>query len=57
MGAILDQVGKIGDYDIDAEQLGFGEHKPGVDNDDVVAPANGHAVHAELAESTQRYNL
>ncbi len=34
-----------------------GNMSPGVDDDDVVAPANRHAIHAEFAESTERYNL
>ena len=34
------------------EQLGFGEHESGVDDDNVIAPANRHAIHAEFAEST-----
>ena len=51
------QIGDVGDDDVDAEQFGFGEHEPGVDDDNVVAPANGHAVHAEFAEPTERYDL
>src|SRR5664280_1167009 len=57
MSAILDQVGNIGDDDVHAQQLGFREHEPGVNDDDVVAPANGHAIHAEFAESAEGYNL
>ena len=57
MSAVLDQVREIGDDNVDAKQFGFGEHESGIDNDDVIAPANGHAVHAEFAESTERYNL
>ncbi len=55
--AVLEQVAEIGDDDVDAEQFGFGEHQPGVDDDDVVAPANGHAIHAEFAEPAERNNL
>ena len=47
--AVLDQVGDVGNNDVDAEQLGFGKHQAGVDDDDVVTPANGHAIHAEFA--------
>ncbi len=57
VGTILDQVGDIGNNNVYAQQLGFGEHKPGVNDDNVVAPANGHAIHAEFAESTEGYNL
>ena len=55
--AVLDQIGDIGDDDVDAEQFVFGEHQPGIDDDDVIAPADGHAVHSELAESAQRHYL
>ena len=51
--AILKQVGDVGNDDVDAQQLGFREHEAGVDDDDVVTPANGHAVHAEFAETAQ----
>ena len=51
------QVGDVGDNDVHAQQLGFGEHESGVDDDNVVAPANGHAIHAEFAESAEGYNL
>ena len=50
MLAIFEQVRNVGDDDVDAQQLGFGEHQAGVDDDDVVAPADGHAVHTELAQ-------
>ena len=49
MLAIFEQVRNVGDDDVDAQQLGFGEHQAGVDYDDVVAEADGHAVHTELA--------
>ena len=55
--AVLDEVADVGDDDVDAEQLFFGEHQAGVDDDDVVAAAEGEAVHAELAESAKRDNL
>jgi len=47
--AIFKKVGDVGDDDIDSEQLRFGKHQAGVDDDDVVAPAQRHTVHAELA--------
>ena len=55
--AVLDEIGDVGDDDIDAEQFGFGEHEAGVDDDNVVAPANGHAVHAEFAEAAEGNDL
>ena len=48
---ILDEVGDVGDNDVDAEELGLGKHEAGVDDDDVVFIAEGETVHAELAES------
>ena len=54
MLAIFEQVRNVGDDDIDAQQLGFREHQAGVDHDDVVAEADGHAVHTELAHPAQR---
>ncbi len=54
MFAIFQQVRNIGDNDIDAQQFGFGEHQAGVHYDDVVAKADGHAVHTELAHPAQR---
>jgi hypothetical protein len=55
--AILKQVRNVGDNDVDAQQLGFGEHESGIDNDDVIAIADGHAVHAELAHAAQRNDM
>jgi hypothetical protein len=55
--AVLDQVGDVGDDNVHAEQFGLGKHEAGVDDDDVVAPANGHAVHAEFAEPAEGNNL
>ena len=52
--AIFQQIGDIGDDDVNAQQLGFWKHEPGVNHDDVVTPAKGHAVHAELTESAKR---
>ena len=34
-----------------------GNIMPAVDDDDVVAIADGHQVHAELAQSAQRHNV
>src|ERR1035438_1220174 len=57
MGAILDQVRDIGDHNVHAQQLGFRKHESGIDDDDVVTPANRHAIHAEFAEPSEWYNL
>ena len=55
--AVLDQVGDVGNDDVHAQQFGFGEHQSGVDDDDVVAPAHGHAVHAEFAKAAERHEM
>src|ERR1035438_10901509 len=55
--AVLDQVGDVGDHNVDPEQFSFGEHEPGVDYDNIVVPADRHAVHTELAEAPQGDNL
>ncbi len=55
--AVFLEVGEVRGDDIDAEELVFGEHHAGVDDDDVVAVANGHHVHAELTESAERNDL
>ena len=48
---VFDEVGDVGDDDVDAEEFGLGEHEAGIDDDDVVFVAEGEAVHTELAES------
>src|SRR5215469_2867001 len=55
--AIFDQVSEVRNNDIDAQQFGFGEHQAGIDDDDVVGPAHGHAVHAELAKASKRNDV
>ena len=55
--AVFGEIGNVGDDDVDAEEFGFGEHESGIDDDDVVSPANGHAVHAELAEAAEGNDL
>ena len=52
--AIFQQVCDVGNYDVNAQQFGLRKHEAGVDDDDVVTPAQRHAVHAELAESAER---
>ena len=44
---------QVGHHQVDAQQLGLGEHHPAIDDDDVVAVADGGHVHAELAQSAQ----
>ena len=50
---VLDEVGDVGHDDVDAQQLCFREHEAGIDDDDVVFPAEGEAVHAEFAEAAE----
>ncbi len=54
---VLGEIRNVGDDNVDAQQFGFGEHEAGVDDDNVVTPAHGHAVHSELAEPAQRHNM
>ena len=53
VGLVLFQVREIGGDDIDSQELVVREHHPGVHYDDVVAVANGHGVHSELAQAAQ----
>ena len=46
---VLFEVGEIGRNDIYAQKFLVREHHAGVDHDDVVAVADGHRVHPELA--------
>jgi hypothetical protein len=55
--AILREIRNVGNDNIDAQQLGFGEHQAGVDHNNVVAPTDGHAVHTELAKAPKGDNL
>src|SRR5215472_16046568 len=55
--AVFDEVGNVRNDDVDAEKFGLGEHEAGVDDDDVVTPAEGHAVHSELAKAAERNDV
>ena len=50
---VLAQVGDVGDDEVHAGHVLFGEHNPGVDDDDVVAVLKGHHVLADFAEAAQ----
>ncbi len=50
--AIFNQVSEGGNDDIHAEQFVLREHHSGIDDDNVIVPADGHAVHSELAQTT-----
>ena len=54
---VLLEESQVGHDQVDAQQFGVGEHHPAIDDDDVVAVADGGHVHAELAQSAQGYYL
>ena len=54
---VFDQIRNIGNNNVYTQQFGLGEHQTSVDDDDVVAPANGHAIHAELAHPPKGYDV
>ncbi len=54
---VLQQVRNVGYHDIDAQKLRFREHQAGVDDKNIVSPADGHAVHSELAQTAQGHNV
>ena len=43
----------VGNDEVHAEVLGTGEHHPGVDQQAVRPAADGHHVHAELADAAE----
>ncbi len=54
---VLNQVGDVGDNNVDAQQLRLGEHQARVDHNNVVFPAHCQAVHSELAQPAQGNDL
>src|SRR5579863_3384715 len=54
---VFDEIRDVRNHDVYAEQFGLGEHQARVDDDDVVAPAHSHAVHSELAQAAEGYNV
>ncbi len=48
---VLLQVGGVGNYDVHAKQFLLWEHQARVDDDNFVAEAQGHHIHAEFAQS------
>src|SRR5215470_6166321 len=51
--SVFDEIRNVGNDDVHAKQLGFGEHHARVNDDDVIAPAYGHAIHAEFAKPAE----
>ena len=54
LGAVLLEVGDVGDDEVDAEHLLVGEHEAAVDDDDVVAVLEHVHVLADLAHPAER---
>ena len=50
---IFHEIGDVRNDDIHAQQLGFRKHHAGVNDDNVIAPAHRHAIHAEFAETAE----
>ena len=54
---VFDQVGDVWNNYIYAKKFGFGEHQAGVDDDNIVPPTQGHAVHTKLAKPAKGHNV
>jgi hypothetical protein len=54
--AVLAEVGDVGDHQIDAQHLFFGEHKAAIDNHNVVRQFERHHVFANFAQAAERNN-
>ncbi len=54
---VLDQVGDVGNNNVNAQQLRLREHQAAVNDNNVVFPTHCQAVHSELAKTTQGDNL
>ena len=53
----LDQVGDVGDHQVDAQHLLLGEHQAGVDDQDPAVVLDRHHVDADLAQPTEGDDL
>ena len=51
------EIGQVGDDQVDAGQIGLGEHRAGVDDDGRLPTRDGHHVQAELAEAAERHDV
>src|SRR5690242_3469475 len=54
---VLLEIREIGSDYVDAEEFRFGKHHAGVNHDDVIAVAESHAVHSELAQPSDGHYL
>ena len=48
---LLEEVGHVGDDDVDAQRCGVGKHHAAVDDDGRIAIFDHHEIHADLAEA------
>ena len=55
--AVFSQVTDVGNNNVHTQQLFFRKHQTGIDDNNVILPAESHAVHAELAQAPQRNHL
>ena len=55
--AVLQKVGDVRNNDINPEQLGFGKHQAGVNDDNVITVTHGHAVHSKFAKAAKGYKM
>src|ERR1700679_2377583 len=55
--AVFSQIADIRDDNVHTQQLFFRKHQTGIDDDNVILPAEGHAVHTELTKAAQRNHL
>ena len=54
---VFDEIGNVRNHDVHAQQFGLGKHQTGIDDDDVIAPADRHTVHSELAQTAEGYDV
>ncbi len=52
---VLEQVAKVGDHQVDPEQVVPGKHQACVDDEDGAAAADCHHVHAEFPKASKGY--
>jgi hypothetical protein len=53
----LQEISDVRNDDIHSQQFGFREHQAGVNDDNVIAIAHGHAVHSKFAETAKGYKM
>ncbi len=53
----LEEIAYVGNDQIDAQKIGARKHEAAIDSDGSVAVFDQHHVEAELAQTTERYDL